>query len=76
MLRGRITRADAIALTAQATRRLASRQIKWFRRDPRIHWIDAALDGAGTWRPGERRRVTHQALRLVAQADEAHAGVA
>lgn len=76
VLRGRITRADAIALTAQATRRLASRQIKWFRRDPRIHWIDAALDGAGTWRPGERRRVTHQALRLVAQADEAHAGVA
>ena len=76
VLRGRITRADAIALTAQATRRLASRQIKWSRRAPRIHWIDAALDGAGTWRPGERRRVTHQALRLVAQADEAHAGVA
>ena len=76
VLRGRITRADAIALTAQATRRLASRQIKWFRRDPRIHWIDAALDGAGTWRPGERRRVTHQALRLVAQADEAGSGVA
>lgn len=28
---------EAIAL---ATRQLASRQRKWFRRDPRIHWID------------------------------------
>ena len=76
LLRGRITGADAVELTAQATRRLASRQIKWFRRDPRIHWLDATLDSAGVWRPGERRRVTQQALRLVEQADEAHVGVA
>ncbi|BDA65195.1 tRNA dimethylallyltransferase [Actinomyces capricornis] len=31
---------EAIARTVQATRTLASRQIKWFRRDPRVHWID------------------------------------
>ena len=76
LLRGRITGADAVELTARATRRLASRQIKWFRRDPRIHWLDATLDSTGAWLPGERRRVTQQALRLVEQADEAHAGVA
>ena len=71
VLRGRLTEADAAQATARATRRLASRQIKWFRRDPRIHWLDAALDDAGTWRPGERRRVRQQALRLVAEADGA-----
>ena len=76
LLRGRITEADAVELTARATRRLASRQIKWFRRDPRIHWLDATLDSTGAWLPGERRRVAQQALRLVEQADEAHAGVA
>ena len=74
LLRGRITGADAVELTARATRRLASRQIKWFRRDPRIHWLDATLDSTGAWLPGERRRVAQQALRLVEQADEAHAG--
>lgn len=76
LLRGRITGAEAVELTAQATRRLASRQIKWFRRDPRIHWLDATLEAAGAWLPGERRRVTQQALRLIEQADEAHVGVA
>lgn len=41
-LAGRLTAeetADAIAL---ATRQLARRQAKWFRRDPRIQWLDAA----------------------------------
>ena len=76
VLRGRATGAEAVELTARATRRLAARQVKWFRRDPRIHWLDADLDDAGAWVPGERRRVTHQALRLVAQADEAGSGVA
>ena len=76
VLRGRATGAEAVELTARATRRLAARQVKWFRRDPRIHWLDADLDDAGAWMPGERRRVTHQALRLVAQADEAGSGVA
>ena len=76
VLRGRITEADAVELTARATRRLASRQLKWFRRDPRIHWLHAVVDSVGRWEPGQRRSVTHQAVRLVAQADEAHARVA
>lgn len=29
--------------TVRATRRFARRQESWFRRDPRIHWLDAAL---------------------------------
>jgi tRNA dimethylallyltransferase len=32
---------EAIADTAQATRRYARRQESWFRPDPRIRWIDA-----------------------------------
>ena len=32
----------AAAATAQATRRFVRRQRSWFRRDQRIHWVDAA----------------------------------
>ena len=31
-------------MTAQATRRFVRRQRSWFRRDPRIHWLDAGHD--------------------------------
>jgi tRNA dimethylallyltransferase len=33
---------DAIAATTRATRRFVRRQRSWFRRDPRIHWLDGA----------------------------------
>jgi tRNA dimethylallyltransferase len=33
---------DAVADTAQRTRRLVRRQESWFGPDPRIHWVDAA----------------------------------
>jgi tRNA dimethylallyltransferase len=33
--------AEAAAATAQATRRFVRRQRSWFRRDQRIHWLDA-----------------------------------
>ena len=39
-LDGRITLEQAKEQTAQATRRLIRRQESWFRRDPRIHWLD------------------------------------
>jgi tRNA dimethylallyltransferase len=29
--------------TVQRTRRFARRQIRWFRRDPRLRWLDAGL---------------------------------
>jgi tRNA dimethylallyltransferase len=34
--------------TAKATRRLVRRQRSWFRRDGRIHWLDAGDDPVGT----------------------------
>jgi tRNA dimethylallyltransferase len=39
-LRGEIALADAIALAKQESRRLAKRQMTWFRRDPEIIWLD------------------------------------
>jgi len=41
MLDGVIDEAQAIAITAAATRRFVRRQRSWFRRDPRIRWLDA-----------------------------------
>lgn len=44
-LDGRINRAEAIAQTAQATRRYARRQESWWRPDRRVEWLDAADPG-------------------------------
>lgn len=41
-LAGEITEAEAHAETVRATRRFVRRQRSWFRRDPRIGWLDAA----------------------------------
>jgi tRNA dimethylallyltransferase len=41
---GRMSPAAARADTARATRRFVRRQRSWFRRDPRIRWLDAASD--------------------------------
>ena len=38
-LEGRLTEAEAIAETVQLTARYARRQLSWFRRDKRIHWL-------------------------------------
>ena len=35
-----MTLADAIALAKQESRRLAKRQLTWFRREPEIVWLD------------------------------------
>ena len=40
-LRGEVALADAIALAKQESRRLAKRQMTWFRRDPEIVWVDS-----------------------------------
>lgn len=56
---------EAIAATALATRQLASRQIKWFRRDPRVRWIDVDLAEDGCCTDAERSRVTRQAWEHV-----------
>lgn len=40
-LRGGLERHDAIARAQQATRRLAKRQLTWFRADSAVVWLDA-----------------------------------
>ncbi len=40
VLDGRWDEAHARELTVVATRRFARRQRAWFRRDPRVHWLD------------------------------------
>jgi tRNA dimethylallyltransferase len=39
-LDGSLSEAEAIADTARLTARYARRQMSWFRRDPRIQWLD------------------------------------
>jgi len=44
-LAGRCTQAQAQETTVRLTRRFARRQDTWFKRDPRIRWVDhAAVD--------------------------------
>ncbi|OZG51004.1 tRNA (adenosine(37)-N6)-dimethylallyltransferase MiaA [Bombiscardovia coagulans] len=40
-LEGKSTEDEAFAYIEQKTRRLARKQMSWFGRDPRIHWLDA-----------------------------------
>ncbi|PWD50046.1 tRNA (adenosine(37)-N6)-dimethylallyltransferase MiaA [Serinibacter arcticus] len=40
VLAGELTTAEAVEATAVATRQVARRQVSWFRRDPRITWLD------------------------------------
>lgn len=42
MIDGSLGPAEARARTAQSTRRFVRRQRSWFRRDPRVAWLDAA----------------------------------
>ncbi len=41
-LAGELTEAQAHEETIRATRRFVRRQRSWFRRDPRVHWLDSA----------------------------------
>jgi tRNA dimethylallyltransferase len=43
VLAGRATLDEAVATAIARTRRFAVRQERWFRRDPRVHWVD--IDG-------------------------------
>ena len=40
-VRGEASLEEALELAIVRTRRFARRQERWFRRDPRIHWLDA-----------------------------------
>ena len=70
MMRGEIDEGTARAAVAAGTRRLARKQMGWFGRDPRVHWLDAqdpglvdraldlvrAADAGRLEDPGARRR--------------------
>jgi tRNA dimethylallyltransferase len=43
-LAGLLSEEDAKAATVSATNRFVKRQRAWFRRDPRIHWLDPSRD--------------------------------
>src|ERR671918_728662 len=46
-LERRLSLDEAMDRTVRRTRALARRQMAWFRRDPRIRWIEAGPEGAG-----------------------------
>jgi len=41
---GRLTITEAVEQITRATVQLAARQLRWFRRDPRLRWIDIEVD--------------------------------
>jgi tRNA dimethylallyltransferase len=43
-LEGRVSLDEAVATTVVRTRQFAVRQERWFRRDPRVRWVDIADD--------------------------------
>lgn len=57
-LHGEVTEAAAREAVTANTRRLARKQMGWFGRDPRVHWLDA-----------QSPRLLDDALALVAEAD-------
>ncbi len=64
-LRGEITEDEARAQVVAGTRRLARKQMGWFGRDPRVHWLDARDPD-----------LVARALDLVAAADAGTLGLA
>lgn len=58
LLAGRVDAPTARDQVAAATRRLARKQMGWFGRDPRVHWLDA-----------DAPDLLDQALAVVADAD-------
>ncbi len=64
-LRGEITEDEARARVVAGTRRLARKQMGWFGRDPRVHWLDSRDPD-----------LLDRALALVARADAGTLGLA
>jgi tRNA dimethylallyltransferase len=62
-LAGELSLEDAVAQVKQNTRRFVKRQLSWFRRDPRITWIDRA---AGPWPDAALHAVLPSAFALKA----------
>ena len=48
---GRTTEDEAVAAITLRTRQFAVRQERWFRRDPRVRWIDVEHDAVAEATP-------------------------
>ncbi len=46
LLRGQVTREQALQAAQQAHRNYAKRQMTWFRREPEVHWLRGFGDEA------------------------------
>jgi tRNA dimethylallyltransferase len=51
LLDGRMSEDEAIATIITRTRQFAVRQERWFRRDPRVRWIDVEHDAVAEASP-------------------------
>ena len=51
MLAGRISEDEMIEIITTRTRQFAVRQERWFRRDPRVRWIDIETDAVAEATP-------------------------
>jgi len=63
---GQVTTEEAVARTAQRTRRYANAQRTWFRKDRRIRWVtrgEGPVDDARSLGNGERGRGHLKKLR-------------
>ncbi len=63
---GEMSESDAVASVALATRQLARRQIKWFRADHRIVWMEAGSGPRGTDATG--RLLVERAVDVIRHA--------
>ncbi len=70
-VRGDATLDEAVDEAVARTRRFAIRQIRWFRRDPRIHWVEHLGDAGDT-----ARRVGEEWAKRVAERRGSTATVA
>ena len=55
LLRGELTREQALEVAQQAHRNYAKRQMTWFRREPEVHWLSGF---------GDDPQIASEALRL------------
>ena len=62
-LAGEISQDEAIKLIITRTRQFAVRQERWFRRDPRVRWIDVDLDPVAEAVPAVIDAITEQRSR-------------
>ena len=65
-LDGELSEAEAAAQTVLATRRFVRRQESWFRRDPRIRWVQGAGPHPG---PGHGRLARLSAAPRIRRSD-------